>query len=123
MSIPEQRAGVTPRIGRVALVAALGAAAALLISAAPARATEPQTTTEHMTVHFADLDLSKAKDTKKLYLRIRSAAEQVCGDDEPLDLFDIRGARQCESDAIGQAVQRVNTPRLTALYDRVHPRA
>jgi UrcA family protein len=112
------------RTSRVAFVAAVGAAAVLLLSVAPARAAPlDDHVAEHTTVRFADLDLSSQKDTKRLYMRLRNAAEQVCGDYDPLDLFDIQGARKCQDDAIAHAVAQLNQPRLTALYDRAHPRA
>jgi UrcA family protein len=110
------------KTSRLLLVAA-GAAAVALLCAAPARAGTEDPLTQQIKVRFGDLNPSSPKDAKRLYLRIRNAAETVCGDYDLLDLYDMQNAHKCQDEAIGQAVEQINRPLLTAVYDRSHPHA
>jgi UrcA family protein len=116
------------RARTVALAVAAGAAGALLLSVTPARAetaaSGPDEVEVHSeTVHFDDLNLSSPKDAKRLYTRLRGAAETVCGDYDVRDFVDTREARKCENDAVAEAVAKVNQPLLTSVYDRSHHHA
>ena len=90
---------------------------------APAQATiHHDTETDSVTVHFADLDPSSAHGAKRLYTRLRMAAREVCGDyTEAVDLTEMRDIALCERTAIAGAVEQVNRPPLTAIYDHQYP--
>ena len=69
------------------------------------------------TVRFDDLNLTSQTGVQTLYLRIRRAANDVCG------LAVLPGARvpsvawkKCVSASVHQAVLKVNRPSLTAYY-------
>lgn len=67
-------------------------------------------------VQFGDLDLNRDSGVATLYLRIRSAATEVC---DPLDALLVKLLRErfdCRQDAIARAVADVNSPALTAYY-------
>ena len=67
-------------------------------------------------VHFADLDISSIEGTKRLYVRLRSAATEVC---EPLESASAWGAsehRACVSKAIADAVANINRPLLSQYH-------
>lgn len=102
--------------------AALAAAAATLLAPAAAHASDPEETTS-VTVHFGDLDLNSQSGAHHLYLRLKLAAQSVCGDEyEAIDLSQRRDIMECQRVAIEHAVEHVDRPQLTALYDRYHPR-
>lgn len=61
-------------------------------------------------VGFSDLDVSKLKDTKTLYLRIRYAAQMVC---ESAATWGKKEAQACVTKAIDEAVTGINRPLLT----------
>ena len=112
---------------RTAATIAVAAATLGLMSAniAKADSNSPDSDNEvrSVTVHFSDLDLAKRKDSKLLYIRLKDAAEDVCGDEfETMDLAVRFEIRQCEQQAIESAVARVDRPLLTTLYDRHFPR-
>jgi UrcA family protein len=78
--------------------------------------------TETVVVHFGDLDLDTPNGAHLLYLRLGNAAKSVCGDEyEAIDLKDRGDILDCQRDAIQHAVEHVDRPLLTALYDRHHP--
>ena len=69
-----------------------------------------------MTVAYGDLNLASAQGTDVLYARIVSAARLVC---EAPDLrrFDQLAAwKECQAQAIENAVRLVDSPRLAAAY-------
>lgn len=97
--------------------AALGAAALSLL-AATAQAKDSHFD-DKVAVNYADLDLSKASDTKALYSRLRNASDKVCGWH---DVRDIRGRMQhqiCFDTALAEAVANVDHAALTQLHDDV----
>jgi UrcA family protein len=71
-----------------------------------------------MKVNYSDLNLASDAGTQTLYSRIASAARSVCGthDVDNRDLRGLASARQCESNAIANAVSAVHSERLAALY-------
>jgi UrcA family protein len=72
------------------------------------------------TVHFADLDTSRAQGAATLYQRIRSAASRVCHDLEPSRMLTLtQPYASCLRTAIGNAVAEVNRPAVTA-YASAH---
>jgi UrcA family protein len=71
------------------------------------------------TVNFADLDLTNSKAIATLYGRIKSAADRVCGSDEPTSLQTLRSVRRCTKEAIDQAVKDVSSSGLTTFHAAV----
>jgi UrcA family protein len=62
------------------------------------------------TVRYSDLDLSKMKGAKTLYLRIRYAAETLC---ESAATWGKKEGQACVNKAVNDAVARVDAPLLT----------
>jgi UrcA family protein len=109
--------------------AALAAAIGTFLVCAPAHANgnEPPANlnelTTNISVRFGDLDLNSEHGAKTLFLRLKNAAESACGDAfEPVDLNERAGILQCQQKAMEKAVERVDQPRLTAVYDARFPR-
>ena len=72
-----------------------------------------------ITVHFADLDLTRVDGAAVLYKRLRAAAETVCGPREDRDPAKAAAFRKCVQSALASAVVRVDQAKLTAYY-RAH---
>src|SRR5262245_14615645 len=105
------------------LVAGAAFAAAVATFLAPAAARADEMETEAVVVHFGDLDLTTPNGAHLLYMRLKNAAKSVCGDEyEAIDLKDRGDIIDCQRDAIQHAVEHVDRPLLTALYDRRNPR-
>ncbi len=86
---------------------------ACLLGAAQAVAAPAETRSE--TVSYRDLDLSTIEGATALYQRLKSAARHVC--DEPGTYpYALQEWRSCYNAAIADAVAKVNSPLLTALY-------
>ena len=68
-----------------------------------------------VTVSYGDLDLSSPAGANTLYRRIQAAARQVCGH-AGADLIEQSTWRGCYRNAIGEAVDKVNNPLLTAMH-------
>jgi UrcA family protein len=92
-------------VGAVSLAAAGGVAHADAAFAVPAR-----------TVHYADLDLNSQAGVDTLYNRIRSAAEQVCGNVDSRRLDEAAVAKACVDHAVAASVSSVNNPKLSREY-------
>ena len=75
------------------------------------------TVTKSITVAYADLNLANAAGANALYQRIRGAARKVCtlDNESPYALQD-SAKRKCIVDAIDQAITKVNSPVLVAMY-------
>jgi UrcA family protein len=67
-------------------------------------------------VNFRDLDLSQSTDAQRLYGRLQYASKQVCSSYDTRQLSMRRRYDACYDAALGQAVKRVNEPKLTALH-------
>jgi UrcA family protein len=65
-------------------------------------------------VGYSDLDVSKLKGAKTLYLRIRHAAEVLC---ESTATWGKKEGDACVRKAVDDAVARVNLPLLTQYYE------
>ena len=65
-------------------------------------------------VGYSDLDVSKVKGAKLLYLRIRYAAETLCRNAATWGKSE---GEACVRNAINEAVVRVNVPMLTQYYE------
>ena len=95
-----------------ALVSALA-----VLGASPTLADE---TSRSIKVSYSDLDLTTQAGAATLYSRIRGAARQVCGY-EGVTYAETSSWRRCFSDAVGNAVAKVNSPQLTALHQGKSP--
>jgi UrcA family protein len=99
----------------VLLLAAAWQCNAMAASAPPLAPDVPQST-----VHFYDLNLDRPADVAKLYHRIQSAAELVCGEPQLTGSRVIQPSwRRCVAQAVGRAIVTLDRPTLTAYY-RVH---
>lgn len=95
----------------------LGATTVALSLLAPQFATANDTLTRSITVSYADLNLSNPAGASALYQRIRGAARKVCtvAGESPYEVQDL-DKRQCIHQAIDQAIMKVNSPVLVAMY-------
>ena len=64
-------------------------------------------------VGYSDLDVSKVKGARILYLRIRHAAETLC---ESAATWGKKEGQACVTKSVNDAVARVNVPLLTQYY-------
>ncbi len=73
--------------------------------------------TKSITVSYADLNLASAAGANALYQRIRGAAHKVCTLDNESP-YEVQGLakRKCIVGAIDQAIMKVNSPVLVAMY-------
>jgi len=71
-------------------------------------------------VQYQEDDLNSTSGAHKVYRRIERAAETVCADNGSFvhDLTIRRDMDQCENSAVEDAVSRINSPKLTAVYDQ-----
>jgi UrcA family protein len=72
-----------------------------------------------VTVHFADLDLTRSAGAAVLHQRLKTAAETVCGFEGSVrsrDLGSQKRFQECIWSAIGTAVAKVDQPTLTAYH-------
>lgn len=67
-------------------------------------------------VKFAELDLAKDAGIERLYARLRSAAQQVCGRADNRDLAAQAEQQDCMHRALDRAVNDVHSARLTARH-------
>jgi UrcA family protein len=93
---------------------ALTVLAALAATAAPA-ALAGGSDTAQVAVRYADLDLDTEAGARTLYARIAAAARSVCPAPDARDLHRSRAARECQANAIAQAVGAVGSTRLAAI--------
>jgi UrcA family protein len=64
------------------------------------------------TVHYSDLDLSRAADAAALYGRSERAADYVCGSFTTSDLARFARYKRCKTAALDQALADVRAPRV-----------
>ncbi|HXW73603.1 MAG TPA: UrcA family protein [Steroidobacteraceae bacterium] len=106
------------KLRSAARVSVLGACLIAALSGA-AYAASPGTASASMRVSYGDLNLASEQGNKELYVRIVSAARQVCAADQ-VDSRDLHARaleQSCEQQAVAVAVGRVNSPKLAALYN------
>jgi UrcA family protein len=97
----------------LATVAALGVASLAI----GAHAGESVVGVPARTVHYSDLNLNTQAGAEVLYKRIRSAAEQVCGDVGSRQLEEAAAARACVDQAVVASIRAVNNLQLTNTYN------
>jgi UrcA family protein len=72
--------------------------------------------THQMVVRYSDLNLEQPEGVKRLYRRIKSAAEVVCNLHRGFDLALLPVYNHCMSNAISNAVESVHSAQLRDLY-------
>jgi len=111
----------TSIVSAIAL-AALGLGAALPAGATTRTALARDEQAISTTVRFGDLDLKTRQGADKLYGRLNIAARHVCNDSmEPYERLT-HAFVVCRDDALSEAVQEVNRPLLTQVYDQHLPK-
>ena len=95
------------RVSNVSLacLAVLGAAAL----AGAGSASAAQSAARSVTIGYSDLDLTTRSGADALYARLSGAARLVCGD-SGRTLTEQRAWQACYSQALGDAVTRVDSP-------------
>ena len=98
---------------------ALAAVAGLCVTsfAIGAHADESDAAAPARTVRYSDLNLNTQVGAEALYHRIRSAAEQVCGDVGSRQLDQSAAAKACVNQAVANSVRAVNSRLLTTAYN------
>jgi UrcA family protein len=86
---------------------AFAAVAATNLACAAGEDSEPRS----LVVRYSDLNLTQAKDAHKLYHRIKLAARRVCDNEERPRIY-----KQCQSQAVANAVERVHSSQLSAIH-------
>ncbi len=100
----------------VALGATLGAGATLATSGTAMAA---RSIDRPVTVRFGDLNLNSAEGVRRLYVRVESAAMQVCGPRfSVLNASHWREWKECHIATIDDAVRRIDRPVLTAFHQQ-----
>ena len=103
----------------IGIAASVGCDAAVASTDRPANKqflTDPPLTS---VVYFSDLDVSTVEGVKRLYVRLRRAAAEVCVPLESASAARASEHRACISKAIDDAVAAVNRPLLSE-YHRSH---
>ena len=94
-------------------VAAAGLTCSAAYAASPSSAEVPRSSL----VRYSDLDLNRQQDVARLYLRITSSADQLCG---PRSLTGIHykwaDYTSCYNETVAHAVASVAYPSLSAYY-------
>jgi UrcA family protein len=104
-------AGTAARVLALALVLSPGAVFAAQSSSQGAQLS--------VQIRYADRDLAGPDGAAKLYRRIRTAADLVCGPRVPPGtLWESPAYRQCFNAAVERGVAQVHQPALTALHER-----
>jgi UrcA family protein len=94
-----------------------GTAALMLALLAQQSAMADQTIVRSVTVKYGDLNLKNEAGTKTLYDRIRFAARKACTlEYEPSFLSQTSNKQHCIHTAIDEAIMKVNSPSLWAMY-------
>jgi UrcA family protein len=70
----------------------------------------------HKVVSFRDLNLNSPEGAAVLYARIKSAANEVCGNPDRFDLSHLM-MQTCVKEAVSRAIAQVNRPMLTSLHE------
>ncbi len=105
---------MNPILARKTAVIAMAALAPAL-TANPASATTVDDEARQTVVRYADLDLSRLEDARRLYTRIQGAAREVCENFRSADLQRMEIYKQCMDRAIADAVSKVQSTQVTAI--------
>jgi UrcA family protein len=98
------------------------ALSAISLACAAAYADPPSVESHSSVVYYKGFNLNQPRDVARLYYRITSAADRVCG---PRSLtgsyYKSADYQACYADAVAQAVGSVDHPMLTAYYRQRWP--
>jgi UrcA family protein len=78
--------------------------AALVAATTPLVPATAETVPVSATVATHDLDLTDARDRRRLDLRLARAAQSVCGEPSDFDVVGHRKAAECRRDVIGRFI-------------------
>ena len=95
--------------------AVASAFAALAVTTIGLAAT-PSDAAPSVKVRYDDLNLATTAGVDTLYRRISVAARDVCPDQHSRDLTIVAASARCRADAVAQAVEAVNNPRLAVVH-------
>ena len=94
---------------------------AAMILSATADAAAPSTINDvSIRISYSDLNIDNDAGAKKLYSRLRNAAEQACGLGSYLDLGSLAAistAKKCYVELLDKAVTRIDHEQLTRLHE------
>lgn len=99
---------------RTVIATALFSAVASSLAVLPAVADNAEA--PHITVRYADLNLSNPQEAATLYSRIRAAAKDGCWQFEDRGIQATLQFNACVQEGIVGAVIQVNNPALSAVY-------
>ncbi|MFI4868518.1 MAG: UrcA family protein [Steroidobacterales bacterium] len=99
------------RFTTIILTSALAAGAQIAHAADPI-----DDSRRHVTVHYADLNVTSVGGATALYHRVQRAAESVCSEGQIRDFEAAGSFTTCVSNTISSAVTQINQPTLTAYY-------
>lgn len=105
------------------LAIAAFALAASAFGPAPAIAADTDGPALFRHVSYDDLDLNREPGARKLYQRIKTAAENVCAPFNGRGLSQYMNQANCVASAIERAVKQVNEPMLTRYYLTRNPKS
>jgi UrcA family protein len=104
------------------VIAATLVALACVANGDSAQAAEPsQPLTKKIT--YSDLNLNSERGARKLFVRLRLAAQEVCTPYESIELTRRRAWQSCVNDALAAAVEKVDKPLVTALHNALVTKA
>ncbi|MDV6330292.1 UrcA family protein [Asticcacaulis sp. 201] len=109
-------------IRSIATIALISAAALSLASTANAGTSNFQEP-EQISVSTNNVDLNDARQAKVFYGRLSQAAAEVCDTRTTGSMIThYRAERDCERQAVTDAVRQINAPQLSAMDDKVNNR-
>lgn len=100
-------------------VACIAATAACAVVSAPVQAKSHEVTVT-IAVSTAGLDLRRPADARKLYARLRFAAETACTNANIVGLEPVINYRACYERALADAVRSAHRPQLSLAYLEAH---
>lgn len=101
----------------------LGAALVLSLACAAANAdTTPGLASHSQVVRFTDLNLDRPRDVVRLYNRVTSAADRVCGSRSFAGSYNkTADYESCYSDTLARAVAHIDRPSVTSYFQQRSP--
>jgi len=97
-----------------------GVVGLMAVGAAATQASADPLMNPDVVVNYGDLDLSTAAGAEKLYMRIEHAAVRVCPHMGAAELDRYVATVGCQDAVVANAVARVSSPRLAAIYAAHH---
>jgi len=102
---------MTSLTAKLLLIGGFAAAAAGTAAAAPADSDVPS-----VVIHYTTASLGSDSGVHALYRRIEMAAEKVCMIEPAGTRLPSPAVLKCRREAVAGAVEKVNNPRLVAMY-------